>query len=183
MKYCLIKVNHIYSSALLSWREEESQTCERPFIYDKVDSLWSRSRANDQRKQFYHSPLLLQYPIYNIEMSSGPSTSSIIHTQQITPIVPPAIHVLASPLPSLIDSQLPSYLLPSVLALLRESTGQVIRKRRKQEDELREEGLIPPLDKGKGKATDVEMDQLIETEALKKVERIGFMVGGFIAEK
>lgn len=116
-------------------------------------------------------------------MSNRPSTSSTTHTQQIAPTVPPAVHALAAPTPLLIDSQLPSYLLPCVLALLRESSGHVVRQKRREEEELREEGLLPPLDKGKGKASEAEMKELIEGEALKRVERIGLMVGGYVAEK
>lgn len=114
-------------------------------------------------------------------MSGRPSTSSSAHPAQITPTVPQAIHILANPSPLLIDSQLPSYLLPAILNLLRESTGHVSRKKRAEEDELREEGLLPPLgvDKGKRKAVEEE----IEDEARRKVERIGLMVGGYVAEK
>lgn len=117
-------------------------------------------------------------------MSNRPSTSSTTHTQQIVPTVPPAIHALAAPTPSLIDSQLPVYLLPCVLALLRESAGHVVRRKRREENELREEGLLPAVDgKGKGKASEEEISEVIEGEALKRVERIGLMVGGYIAEK
>ncbi len=117
-------------------------------------------------------------------MSNRPSPSSTTHTQQIVPTVPPAIHALAAPTPSLIDSQLPVYLLPCVLALLRESAGHVVRRKRREENELREEGLLPAVNgKGKGKASEEEISEVIEGEALKRVERIGLMVGGYIAEK
>jgi hypothetical protein len=114
-------------------------------------------------------------------MSGRPSTSSATHTQQIIPTVPPQIHALAAPIPALIDAQLPSYLIPCVLDLLRESSAHVIRKRRKIEDELREEGLLPSS-KGKGKATEDEAG-LVEGEMARKVERMGLMVGGYVAEK
>lgn len=39
-----------------------------------------------------------------------------------------------------------------------------------------------PLDKGKGRAEDDEK-VLIEEELAKKMERIGLMVGGYVAEK
>ena len=118
-------------------------------------------------------------------MSNRPSTSSTTYTQQIAPTVPAAIHALAAPTPLLIDSQLPAYLLPCVLALLRGSAGHVVRRKRREENELREEGLLPPLEtgKGKGKATEEEMSEVVEGEALKRVERIGLMVGGYVAEK
>lgn len=117
-------------------------------------------------------------------MSGRPSTSSASHTQT-APTVPPAIHNLAAPPPSLIDSQLPSYLLPNVIELLRDSTRHVINKKRKEEDALREEGLLPAIDqgKGKGKATEEDEARAVEEEMNKKVERIGLMVGSYIAEK
>jgi hypothetical protein len=126
-----------------------------------------------------HCPLaVLTIPIPT--MSGRPSTSSATHTQS-APTVPPAIHNLASPPPSLIDSQLPSYLLPNVLDLLRESTNHVISRKRKEEDTLREEGLLPG--KGKGKATPEDEARAVEEETNRKVERIGLMVGSYIAEK
>ncbi|WWD19037.1 hypothetical protein CI109_103495 [Kwoniella shandongensis] len=119
-------------------------------------------------------------------MSNRPSTSST-HLP-ILPTIPPALHHLAIPTPTLIDSQLPNYLLPPVLDLLRDSSAYVIRRKRAEEDELRKEGLLPPSSgqqvKGKGKAGDDEEEKrLIEEELGKRVERIGLMVGGYIAEK
>lgn len=117
-------------------------------------------------------------------MSGRPSTSSGSHTQT-APTVPAAVHNLAAPPPQLIDAQLPSYLLPCVLDQLRDSTRHVIAKKRKEEDALREEGLLPPLDsgKGKGKATAEDEERAVEEELNRKVERIGLMVGGYVAEK
>lgn len=120
-------------------------------------------------------------------MSGRPSTSSVSHTQT-APTVPPAVHNLAAPPPELIDSQLPSYLLPCVLDLLRDSTQHVIQKKRKEGDKLREEGLLPPAvkgddTKGKGRAVAEDEAKAIEQELVKKVERIGLMVGGYVAEK
>ena len=118
-------------------------------------------------------------------MSGRPSTSSVSHTQT-APTVPPAIHNLAAPPPQFIDSQLPSYLVPCMLDLLRDSTRHVIQKKRKEEDELREEGLLPPTlenVKGKGKASAEDETRAVEQELGKKVERIGLMVGGYVAEK
>jgi hypothetical protein len=93
---------------------------------------------------------------------------------------------MANPPPALIDAQLPAYLLPAVIDLLRDSTAHVIRKKLREEDELREEGLLPPVprpkhsDKGKGKASEEEQ---VRDELEKKVERMGLMMGGYIAEK
>jgi hypothetical protein len=114
-------------------------------------------------------------------MSRPSSTSTHL---QITPTVPPAIHALASPTPSLLDAQLPAYLLPGVLSLLRDSAAHVVRRKRFAEEQLRQEGLIPPVGKGKGRADDgSEESELVESEAMKRVERIGLMVGGYVAEK
>jgi hypothetical protein len=69
--------------------------------------------------------------------------------------------------------------------LLRDSTRHVISKKRREEDALREEGLLPSLDqgKGKGKATAEDEARAVEEEMRRKVERIGLMVGSYIAEK
>lgn len=79
-----------------------------------------------------------------------------------------------------------------MLDLLRDSTRHVIQKKRKEEDELREEGFLPPTMtvgenvKGKGKASSTSAEdeaRAVEQELAKKVERIGLMVGGYVAEK
>lgn len=125
---------------------------------------------------------------YSRIMSGRPSTSSASHTQT-APTVPPAIHNLAAPPPQLIDSQLPSYLLPCVLDLLRDSTRHVISKKRDEEVSIREDGLLPSSGnltddvKGKGKASDEDEEKAVEEELNRKVERIGLMVGGYVAEK
>ena len=118
-------------------------------------------------------------------MSARQSTSSAAHLP-ITPTVPQAVHALAAPAPSLVDSQLPNYLLPAALDLLRSSATHVVKQRRNEEDDLRAQGLLPPLDKGKAKAMASAEDEdraLIEAELAKRVERLGLMVGGYIAEK
>ncbi len=112
----------------------------------------------------------------------------------VTPTVPMAIHNLAIPPPVLIDSQLPSYLLPCALDLLKQSTSYVIRKKRREEDALIEEGLLPPRPNGKGRSIldgqlgaevsdEEEERRLIDAEVAHRVERIGLMVGGYVAEK
>lgn len=73
-----------------------------------------------------------------------------------------------------------------MLDLLRDSTRHVIQKKRKEEDELRDEGLLPPTTenvKGKGKASAEDEARAVEQELGKKVESIGLMVGGYVAEK
>lgn len=135
-------------------------------------------------------------------MSGRPSTSSTAHTAPSAPTVPPPVHALASPLPVLIDAQLPGYLLPGVIDALRASTENTVRRRRRQEAELRERGALPgsvsslsvadlKLDgraegKGKGRAdgeADEEEARLVRDELERRLERIGAMVGGYIAEK
>lgn len=111
-------------------------------------------------------------------MSSRPSSTS--HSYPVAPTVPSALHILASPTPLLLDAALPTYLIPQVVRALRESAEYVVRRRIAHEDKLREEGLIPG--KGKGRA-DEEVRELIDKESAERVESIGLMVGGFIAEK
>ncbi|EIW67294.1 hypothetical protein M231_01604 [Tremella mesenterica] len=117
-------------------------------------------------------------------MSSRPS-SSAAHPPAPAPTVPQAIHQLAIPNPTLIDSHLPTYLLPCVYDVLRQSTAHAIAKKRKAEQDLVDEGLITfsslSLEKGKGKA-EVE-EGVVDEELTKRLERIGLMVGGYIAEK
>ncbi|KAK4683388.1 hypothetical protein P7C73_g6886, partial [Tremellales sp. Uapishka_1] len=112
-------------------------------------------------------------------MSVRPSTSSSHLPPTVVPTVPAALHSLSTPTPLLVDSQLPAYLLPSVIDLLRDSTAHVIRKKQAEEDALIAEGLLPP--KGKEKAS--EGDKSVQDELVKRIERIGLMVGGFVAEK
>ena len=114
-------------------------------------------------------------------MSGRPSSSSTTHTQPVAPTVPAAVHALAAPPPTLIDSQLPSYFIPAVLRCLDESTAHVICKKRREEEELRAEGLLP-RDSGKGKAAEDDKG-LVDAESARKVESIGLMVGGYVAEK
>lgn len=39
------------------------------------------------------------------------------------------------------------------------------------------------MDKGKGRASEEEINEVIESEAMRRVERMGLKVGGYIAEK
>lgn len=91
----------------------------------------------------------------------------------IVPTVPQPIHSLANPAPHLIDSQLPNYLIPASFDLLHASTRHVVERKRREEEFLRDEMSL----KGKAKADDV------EEETAKRLERIGIMVGGHVAEK
>ncbi|OXG32060.1 transporter particle component [Cryptococcus neoformans Bt15] len=109
-------------------------------------------------------------------MSRPSSTSTHV---AVAPTVPQVLHILANPPPTLIDAQLPGYLLPPTFNLLRESSAHVIRKKKEEEDELRNEGLLPPLSEKDAK----DESRLIEEELSKRIGRIGLMVGGFIAEK
>ena len=118
---------------------------------------------------------------HTASMSGRPSASSTTHTQPVAPTVPAAIHALADPPPTLIDSHLPSYLLPEVLRCLQESSSHVIRRKRKLEDEYRAEGLIP-RDNGKRKGPEDDK-RLIDAEIAGKIERMGLMVGGYVAER
>ena len=117
-------------------------------------------------------------------MSGRPSTSSNPYAQPVAPTVPPAIHALANPTPQLIDAQLPGYLIPASITVLRDSVRIVMSKKRREEDALREEGLIPslPMDKGKGRAADLTSEE-VDEEVGARLERMGLMVGGYIAEK
>lgn len=109
-------------------------------------------------------------------MSRPSSTSTHV---AVAPTVPQVLHILANPPPTLTDAQLPGYLLPPTFNLLRESSAHVIRKKKEEEDELRNEGLLPPLSEKDAK----DESRLIEEELSKRIGRIGLMVGGFIAEK
>lgn len=113
-------------------------------------------------------------------MSSRPSSTS--HAYASAPTVPSALHLLAAPTPTLLDAALPGYLLPQVVRLLRESAEHVVRRRITREEELRAEGLIPGGGKGKGRA-EGDVREMIDKEGSDRVERIGLMVGGYIAEK
>lgn len=119
---------------------------------------------------------LVDSPIYTMSRPSSTSTHL-----QVNPTVPPAIHSLANPKPAQLDAHLQNYLLPNVLALLRDSANHVLTKKTAREQALREEGLIPG--KGKGKATREEEELALDNEVHKRIERIGLMVGGYIAEK
>lgn len=113
-------------------------------------------------------------------MSSRPSSTA--HSQPIAPTVPSAIHILASPTPILLDANLPNYLLPQLISSLRDSAAHVLQRRYDEEDKLREDGLIPGLPGGKGKGRAVD-HAAVEAETMERVQRIGVMVGGYIAEK
>lgn len=86
-------------------------------------------------------------------------------------------------MPTLIDSQLPGYLVPSVLDALRESSRVAVRRQREWE---RSEGPFT-ADSVKGKAKQGEGDQEEEEQvkqALRnRIEAIGLVVGGTIAER
>ena len=113
-------------------------------------------------------------------MSNRPSSSSTTHTQPVAPTIPSAIHALAAPPPVLIDDHIPNYLTPCVLEALRQSSSYVVNKRRKAEEDLRKEGFLPNDGHPNGEPR---AEEMIEAEMAERMERIGAMVGGYIAEK
>ena len=121
-------------------------------------------------------------------MSSRPSSTA--HSHSVAPTVPSTIHLLASPTPLLLDSNLPNYLLPEVIASLQAGVSHVVRKRIEEEEKLREEGLLPPMSskaRGKLKQTqqeaEAEIAREVDEEVRERLSKMGQMVGGFIAEK
>ncbi|KAL7423888.1 hypothetical protein Q5752_001473 [Cryptotrichosporon argae] len=118
-------------------------------------------------------------------MSSRPASTSA-SAPGINPTVPVAIHHLAAPAPRLLDAQLPAYLLPQAIAALTASATHVVRRRLGAEAEMREQGLLPPLltGSGKGKEKETEPDAaMVEGEVAARLERMGQLVGGYVAEK
>jgi hypothetical protein len=123
-------------------------------------------------------------------MSSRPSSTA--HSHPIAPTVPSSIHLLAAPTPSLLDANLPNYLLPEVISSLLAGADHVVRKRLADEERLRDEGLLPPAGmsaKSRGKLrqtkeeAEAEVRLEVEEEVRERLGRMGQMVGGFIAEK
>lgn len=87
----------------------------------------------------------------------------------------------------LIDASLPAYLLPEALNALADSAAAAVRRRIAAETEAEGESAsmldATPADGGKGKGREADMPQLIEAAVATRVERMGYMVGGYIAEK
>lgn len=120
------------------------------------------------------------------------STATTPHAP-ITPIVPQAVHALAAPVPNLIDTALPGYLLPEVIRTLQDSARHAVEQRvaaerdagQGQEEDVDIAALtinekrhsVPPKEKGKGK------EAMVEDAVKERLERIGYAVGGYVAEK
>ncbi|BEJ17875.1 hypothetical protein CspHIS471_0701430 [Cutaneotrichosporon sp. HIS471] len=118
-------------------------------------------------------------------MSQGhrpPSSATTPHAP-IAPVAPAAVHQLATPTPFLVDSSLPAYLLPAALSALADSAAAAVRRRIAAETEAEGESssMLDVGNKGKEKAAD--MPLLVDAAVATRVERIGYMVGGYIAEK
>ncbi|TXT12861.1 hypothetical protein VHUM_01262 [Vanrija humicola] len=121
-------------------------------------------------------------------MSRPPSSSTTPHAP-IAPIAPAAVHQLASPVPALVDAALPAYLVPSALKALTESASYAVHRRLEAEREAEgsAEGAFATeaaaAAKGKGKSVAADtVPGIVEEAVATRMERIGFMVGGFVAE-
>lgn len=104
-------------------------------------------------------------------MSQGrpPSSATTPHAL-VAPVAPAAVHQLASPTPLLVDASLPGYLLPAALSALAESSAHALERRIRAEQEA-------------GEGEEVVKEGLVTEAVTKRTERIGLMVGGFVAEK
>lgn len=122
-----------------------------------------------------------------------PVSSATTPHAPITPVVPQQVHALAAPVPNLIDTALPNYLLPEVIRTLQDSARHAVEQRvaaerdagQGQEEDLDIAALtiggkrhsVPPKEKGKGRET------MVEDAVKERLERIGYAVGGYVAEK
>lgn len=82
----------------------------------------------------------------------------------------------------LVDASLPAYLLPAALSALADSAAAAVKRSIAAETEAEGESLnmLDAVgDKGKGK----DMSLLVDAAVHARVERMGVMVGGYIAEK
>lgn len=92
-------------------------------------------------------------------------------------------------MPPFVDSSLPGYLVPAAMQALAESTASSIRRRLALEREAEGGGgaagpnwhEIP--DKDTGRVTEEQVPRLVEEGVAVRLERMGLMVGGFVAEK
>ena len=136
------------------------------------------SRESDPSR-FNNEPQRATYPTPSPSLSMSASSSSPY--PQIQPSLPSALHQLSAPTPTLIDSQLSAYLIPSVLDALKSSSRAAVRRRREWE---RSEGLYSQEAKGKGKPDEAEEEEEEVKAALRsRIEAMGLMVGGTIAER
>lgn len=109
-------------------------------------------------------------------MSQGRPASSVTTTHAlVSPMAPPAVHQLATPTPLLVDATLPGYLLPAALSALAESSAHALERRAALESDAEGTGAgVEDKDKKRAEVKDA---------VSKRTERIGLMVGGFVAEK
>lgn len=97
---------------------------------------------------------------------------------------------MATPVPPLVDASLPGYLVPAAMTVLAESTASSIRRRLALEREAEggEGSASGPNahetpEKGKTRAAEDDVPRLVEEGVAIRLERMGLMVGGFVAEK
>jgi hypothetical protein len=93
---------------------------------------------------------------------------------------------MASPVPPLVDASLPSYLLPAAITALAESTAAAARRRLALERAAEGDSAVSAnahATPDKGKAGEEQIPRLVEEGVAARLESIGLMVGGYIAEK
>lgn len=119
-------------------------------------------------------------------MSQGhrpPSSATTPHAP-VAPIAPAGVHQMATPTPLLVDASLPVYLLPAALSALADSAAAAVRRRIAAETEAEgESSSMLDAGDGKGKGRAADMPLLVDAAVATRLERIGYMVGGYIAEK
>lgn len=118
-----------------------------------------------------------------------PQSSATTPHAPITPMAPAAVHAMAAPAPLFVDASLPGYLVPAAMEALAESTATAIRRRMALEREVEgSEGSaagpnfhdIPDKDEH---VTEEQVPKLVEEGVAVRLERMGLMVGGYVAEK
>lgn len=102
---------------------------------------------------------------------------------------------MATPTPLLVDASLPGYLLPAAITALSDSAAFAVRRRLAAEREAEggepsssSSNVIDAGEKGKGRAgaggdADADMPLLVDEAVAARIERMGLMVGGYVAEK
>lgn len=128
-------------------------------------------------------------------MSGRPTSSATTPHAPIAPTAPQAVHAMATPTPLLVDASLPGYLLPAAISALSDSAAFAVRRRLAAEREAEggepsssSSNVIDAGEKGKGRAgaggdADADMPLLVDEAVAARIERMGLMVGGYVAEK